>query len=183
MTEFQQLVHEFNVAIQAPSDRALRAELIREEGEETIEAIKAKDPIATIDGLCDLLYVIYGAADVFNLELRHEEYVPRKESIDWVEIVTSLEAFRFTVRKTVQIIRDEDLTTIKRYLESLARKCWITAASGLSVDLVPFFREVHRTNMLKVSGPIREDGKRLKPEGWQPPRIAEMYAKVMEGRQ
>ena len=40
---------------------------------------------------------------------------------------------------------------------------------------IPFsdvWDEVHRTNMAKVSGPVREDGKRLKPEGWTPPNIA-----------
>lgn len=39
---------------------------------------------------------------------------------------------------------------------------------------IPFsdvWDEVHRTNMAKVSGPVREDGKRLKPEGWKPPNI------------
>lgn len=46
------------------------------------------------------------------------------------------------------------------------------------VDLDPFFREVHRTNMAKASGPVRPDGKRLKPAGWTPPRIAEMLAEM-----
>lgn len=32
--------------------------------------------------------------------------------------------------------------------------------------------EVHRANMAKKGGPIREDGKRLKPPGWTPPDIA-----------
>lgn len=39
---------------------------------------------------------------------------------------------------------------------------------------IPFnevWREVHRTNMAKKDGPVRADGKRLKPEGWQPPDI------------
>lgn len=31
--------------------------------------------------------------------------------------------------------------------------------------------EVHRTNMAKKGGPVRDDGKRLKPEGWVPPDI------------
>ncbi len=39
------------------------------------------------------------------------------------------------------------------------------------IDMRPIWDEVHRTNMLKVDGPIREDGKRLKPEGWKPPEI------------
>lgn len=31
--------------------------------------------------------------------------------------------------------------------------------------------EVHRSNMAKLGGSVREDGKRLKPEGWTPPDI------------
>lgn len=45
-------------------------------------------------------------------------------------------------------------------------------ACEMGVDLDPFWQEVHRTNMEKAGGPVREDGKRLKPEGWQPPDIA-----------
>ena len=38
----------------------------------------------------------------------------------------------------------------------------------------PIADEVHRTNMLKTTGPIDKDGKSLKPEGWKPPRIGEL---------
>jgi predicted HAD superfamily Cof-like phosphohydrolase len=44
----------------------------------------------------------------------------------------------------------------------------------MGVDAGPIWDEIHRTNMQKTTGPIREDGKRLKPAGWQPPRIAEL---------
>lgn len=46
----------------------------------------------------------------------------------------------------------------------------------VGVDLEPFFDEVQRTNMQKATGPIREDGKRLKPEGWKPPRLDVLLA-------
>ena len=42
-------------------------------------------------------------------------------------------------------------------------------AVAAGVDLDPHFHEVHRANMMKLQGPKREDGKQLKPEGWQPP--------------
>ena len=90
----------------------LRAELIREEARETIEAILAGDLIEAIDGLCDLLCVVYGAAAEFG------------------------------------------------------------------VNLAPFWDEVHRTNMAKQGGPVRDDGKRLKPEGWTPPDIQGVLARV-----
>jgi len=86
----------------------LRAALIEEEARETCEAIRRGDLVEAIDGMCDVLYVVFGTAVEFG------------------------------------------------------------------IDLEPFFAEVHRTNMLKVGGASREDGKVLKPEGWQPPRIAEI---------
>ena len=39
------------------------------------------------------------------------------------------------------------------------------------IDGASIAAEVHRANMAKVGGPIREDGKKLKPEGWAPPDI------------
>ncbi|MGH9340425.1 MAG: hypothetical protein ACRD1R_12750 [Acidobacteriota bacterium] len=86
----------------------MRAELIREEAQETVEAIEQGDLAAAVDGLCDLIYVALGAA------------------VTW------------------------------------------------GIDLEPVFNEVHRANMAKLGGPVRADGKQLKPDGWQPPRIAEM---------
>lgn len=93
--------------LQTPGIRhpELRAELIREEARETVDAIGARDLIGAIDGMCDLLCVVYGTALTFG------------------------------------------------------------------IDLAPFWDEVHRTNMAKAGGPVREDGKRLKPKDWQPPDI------------
>lgn len=54
-------------------------------------------------------------------------------------------------------------------------------AVTLGVDLEPFFDEVNRTNSAKVGGPVRADGKRLKPPGWQPPRIREMLDDLLAG--
>ena len=48
-------------------------------------------------------------------------------------------------------------------------------AVAMGINIKPFFDEVHRTNMLKfIGGHRREDGKWMKPDGWRPPRIAEM---------
>lgn len=45
------------------------------------------------------------------------------------------------------------------------------------VDGVPIAAEIHRANMAKVGGPVRGDGKRLKPPGWTPPDIESVLAK------
>ena len=39
------------------------------------------------------------------------------------------------------------------------------------VDCRPIEAEVLRANMAKAGGPVRADGKRLKPPGWTPPEI------------
>lgn len=46
------------------------------------------------------------------------------------------------------------------------------AAVSYGIQLGPIFAEVHRSNMAKVGGWRRADGKWMKPGGWQPPRIA-----------
>lgn len=91
----------------------LRAALIREEADETVEAIERGDLLGVLDGLCDLLCVVYGTAAEFG------------------------------------------------------------------VDLEPFWNEVHRTNMAKASGPVREDGKRLKPAGWTAPDLGRVLREVL----
>jgi len=41
--------------------------------------------------------------------------------------------------------------------------------ASMDINLDPHFIEVHRANMDKLAGPVREDGKQLKPNGWQGP--------------
>jgi predicted HAD superfamily Cof-like phosphohydrolase len=47
--------------------------------------------------------------------------------------------------------------------------CGLMARMGIDLDTV--WNEVRRANFDKLGGPIRSDGKRLKPEGWRPPDI------------
>lgn len=53
-------------------------------------------------------------------------------------------------------------------------------AVEMGVDVEPFADAVHDANMLKAGGPIRADGKVLKPEGWDAPDIAGVLRRVME---
>ena len=89
---------------------ALRSRLIAEEAGELCAAIEAGDMVGAVDGLADLLYVTFGTAVAFGVEIGK------------------------------------------------------------------YFEEVHGTNMRKEGDPMNPQDKPLKPEGWQPPRIAEMLA-------
>lgn len=85
--------------------RELRRELIKEEVQETIDAIWRDDLVEIAGGIADSIVVLLGTAVTYGIDMR------------------------------------------------------------------PIWNEVHRTNMLKKGGKLREDGKRLKPEGWKPPEI------------
>lgn len=58
------------------------------------------------------------------------------------------------------------------------------ALAVFGVDAVPYFRAVHEANMAKFKNGVlrREDGKIIKPEGWEPPDIAAMVALDTEMR-
>jgi predicted HAD superfamily Cof-like phosphohydrolase len=87
---------------------ALRASLIEEEVDETIQAMTGGSITGVADGIVDSIVVLLGTAVTYGIDIR------------------------------------------------------------------PIWDEVHRTNMAKKGGPVREDGKKLKPEGWQPPKIKEL---------
>lgn len=47
----------------------------------------------------------------------------------------------------------------------------IGMAIEMGIDLNEVWRVVQAANISKASGPKREDGKQLKPEGWKPPNV------------
>lgn len=175
----------FNMAIGSKPDTELRVKLIQEEAQEFIDAINDKDIVEAIDALCDLLYVTYGAAAVFGVNINVETAAKTEASGEpprWAALKTALEGFDESVSWAIQALRSKDLGRIHKELTDLAEGCWLCGARGVGIDLRPYFLEVHRTNMHKLNGPRREDGKQLKPKGWTPPRIKYMLEREQSGR-
>jgi len=69
-----------------------------------------------------------------------------------------------------QAIANADVVEVADALADLLYVVYGTAIS-FGIDVRPVFEEVHRSNMAKVGGTTRADGKVLKPAGWQPPNI------------
>lgn len=69
----------------------------------------------------------------------------------------------------------QDLTAIAKELADLLYVVYGTAVS-YGIDMEPVFREVHRSNMSKVGGHKREDGKWVKPATYSPARIEPIVA-------
>ncbi|HEY5626419.1 MAG TPA: MazG nucleotide pyrophosphohydrolase domain-containing protein, partial [Nitrospira sp.] len=63
-----------------------------------------------------------------------------------------------------------DLDCIAKEMADLLYVVYGTAVS-YGIDMEPVFREVHRSNMSKVGGYKREDGKWVKPASYSPARI------------
>lgn len=59
--------------------------------------------------------------------------------------------------------------------KELADVMTVTLGCALELGMTHVFekvwRVVHESNMAKANGPVRADGKRLKPEGWKPPNV------------
>jgi predicted HAD superfamily Cof-like phosphohydrolase len=121
MTPEQKAVKDFHVVMGMEDNNSptlvngetagLRIAVIAEEFNEFIEAVAEEDLVEIADALGDILYVVYGAANAYG------------------------------------------------------------------IDMEPIFNEIHASNMKKVdpeTGKVRyrEDGKVLKPKGWQKPRLA-----------
>lgn len=188
-SDYQNMVRDFHVGIGGcKPDAEFRVKLIQEEAQEFIDAVNLHDVVEVIDALCDLLYVVYGAAEVFLLQLStaKAEKTTTKTGPDWPTLHSELDDFNLSVSDVVWSLRNFAAWNAKgkllNELEDFAQGLWQCGAEGVGVDLRPFFKEVHRTNMHKLTGPKREDGKQLKPKDWKPPRIEAMYLRLREGK-
>lgn len=125
MYEAQKMVREFHKefdihvaespSVPDPKTMVLRERLIQEEFDELKEAMKAENLPGIAKELADLLYVVYGTAVSYG------------------------------------------------------------------IDMAPVFREVQRSNMSKVGGYKRDDGKWVKPPTYSPARVAPILESQQKG--
>ncbi len=72
-----------------------------------------------------------------------------------------------------------DLVSISKEMADLLYVVYGTAVS-YGIDMGPVFREVHRSNMSKVGGYKREDGKWVKPATYSPACIEPILAEQLD---
>lgn len=74
------------------------------------------------------------------------------------------------LKELVEAIENDDVVEVADGCADLVVTVLGTAIEyGFDFDAV--WQEVHRSNMAKKGGETREDGKHLKPPGWQPPDL------------
>lgn len=94
-----------------------------------------------------------------RMDLIMEEALEFAEAMGW--------SHQMTVRKS---IGPSDLIAAADALGDLLYVVY-GAAVAFGIDLEPIFNEIHRSNMTKIGGPVREDGKVLKPATYEQPRL------------
>src|SRR5574343_315707 len=63
--------------------------------------------------------------------------------------------------------------SITKVADAIADLLYVVYGTAVQcgIDIEPIFKEVHRSNMTKVGGYKREDGKYMKPDTYEPPDI------------
>ena len=115
---------------------------------------------------------------VRDFMLACEQDVPEKA---YVVVPEALMDFRNSLieDEVAELVETDrvDIANIARELADILYVVYGTAlAYGLNLDDV--FDLVHQTNMKKISGPVREDGKRMKPPGFKFPH-EELRSKII----
>ncbi|HJT22238.1 MAG TPA: MazG nucleotide pyrophosphohydrolase domain-containing protein [Nitrospira sp.] len=74
-----------------------------------------------------------------------------------------------------EAMAQDDLPAVAKEMADLLYVVYGTAVS-YGIDMEPVFREVHRSNMSKVGGYKRADGKWVKPPTYSPARVEPIVA-------
>ncbi len=86
---------------------------------------------------------------------------------EWAEVEEELDLLEHRLAAGNLAAPAEELHRLAHELTDLLYVVYGTLVQ-LGIDPDATFEAVHAANMAKVGGPVREDGKLLKPEGWQP---------------
>jgi predicted HAD superfamily Cof-like phosphohydrolase len=147
-----------------PDPRLIRATLIAEEYGELQEALASGNRLAIAQEAADLVYVAYGTALVWEIDLD-------KERTQCQVLTTPLERAHRYVQFALQ---DGLIALLKSGLGHLVEAAYVTARR-YGIDLDRAVAEVHRANMSKL-GPdgqpvLRADGKVLKGSDYRKPNM------------
>ena len=71
---------------------------------------------------------------------------------------------------------------LEKVADAIADLLYVVYGTAVTfgIDMEPIFKEVHRSNMTKKGGYLREDGKWVKPETYDPPNLNPILEKLSE---
>lgn len=97
-----------------------------------------------------------------------------RANLNFEEAIEFAQAIGFDVTKFALYSEENPDIDLVAAADAIADLIYVAlgAAIALGVDIRPVWDIVQRCNMAKLGGPVRADGKRLKPEGWVGPEAA-----------
>lgn len=111
--------------------------------------------------------------DILDMHLAQRHYIGTRPAIppDRVPILRRNLIKEEVIAELLPALIEGNL---ERIADGIADSIVVLLGTAISygIDIRPIWDEVHRTNMNKVGGIKRDDGKQLKPEGWKPPNVA-----------
>ena len=109
--------------------------------------------------------------DIVDLNKAYGHYIGKRPHIPPFEVVDlQSNLVKEEIQETFDAILEKDLPKIADgIIDSIVVLLGLAVVYG--IDVGPIWEEVHKANMSKVDGPVREDGKRLKPSEWKPPDV------------
>lgn len=162
--------------------RILRHRLVKEELQETRDALHKKDFPEFVDGLTDSNYVIVGTNVSYGLETVQPIYgvpshAPTFPSPVQMHLIDGMLEGMLNIADTVLDVEKNpapELPVVRMCMNKLISDC-LSILYLCGVDAMDVFLEVHLANMRKLDEnglPIRDKGgKVIKPEGWVAPDI------------
>ena len=108
-----------------------------------------------------------------NLAFRKACKLPVSSKLTWLDADQVSLHFRLMREELGELKEALDSGSMDKVADAYADLIYYAIGGALAhgIDLRPVWDAVHEANMKKTAGPKREDGKQLKPEGWEPPNI------------
>lgn len=127
--------------------------------------------------MLDTQYDVYDFMNTMGQDTPETPYIPEQEILDLRIKLIDEEVNK----ELIPAIKEKNLFRIADGIADSVYVLW-GLACALGIDMEPIWAEVHRTNMQKTAGPLREDGKRMKPVGWTPPDIRKLIEEQINNK-
>lgn len=133
-----------------------RLTLIREEmfgPNELVESMQRDDRVGVIDGICDVLYVVYGAMATYGIVPAEYEF----ESSSYVSMLPTAGRSHYLIRSLNNVFEKYERDIFRDDLYEIGKSCGsiialvISIADEFNLDVQGAFDEVHSSNMSKFS--------------------------------
>jgi predicted HAD superfamily Cof-like phosphohydrolase len=118
---------------------------------------------------------------VFGVMSNEKPIIPKNDNSTGMMSTKELRK-RLILEECLELTEALDSEDLSHIAKEIADVIVVTLGTAVvyGIKVQPIWDSVHVSNMAKIGGKRRADGKILKPEGWKPPDIASEIKKQQE---